>query len=76
MINKANIEKTNAWPFIEAKKILKRLKGTQKDNDGNIQRMAIKTEANREAGNLNVLLRNDNLRLTPVNNLKEAVNNK
>ncbi len=26
MINKANIEKTNAWPFIEAKKILKERK--------------------------------------------------
>ena len=23
MIDKANIEKTNAWPFVEAKKILK-----------------------------------------------------
>ena len=26
MINKANIEKTNAWPFIEARKILKERK--------------------------------------------------
>ena len=26
MINKANIEKTNAWPFVEAKKILKERK--------------------------------------------------
>ena len=26
MINKANIDKTNAWPFIEAKKILKERK--------------------------------------------------
>ena len=26
MINKANIEKTNAWPFVEAKKILRERK--------------------------------------------------
>ena len=26
MIDKANIEKTNAWPFVEAKKILKERK--------------------------------------------------
>ena len=34
MIDKANIEKTNAWPFVEAKKILReRKKNIDKKNN-------------------------------------------
>ena len=38
MVDKLNIEKTNAWPFVEAKKILKqRKKNIEKKGKINLQ---------------------------------------
>ena len=40
MIDKANIDKTNAWPFVEAKKILKERKKNI-ENKGKIARSTV-----------------------------------
>ena len=38
MIEKNNLDKTNAWPFIEAKKILReRKKSIEKKKNGNVK---------------------------------------